>query len=106
MTKWLSIFLRAIVSMFRTRRNLAFENLLLRQQLAVLKNKDVRPQLTQADRIFWAFASRIWSHWRDALHIVRPETVMPLGQASRSDGTETDFAGIGHSNVENVGVRR
>jgi len=76
MTKWPSIFLRAIVSMFRTRRNLAFENLLLRQQLAVLKNKGGRPQLTQADRFFWVFSSRIWSHWRDALHIVQPETVI------------------------------
>jgi len=75
MTKWLSIFLRAIVSM-RTRRNLAFENLLLRQQLTVLKNKGVRPQLTQADRFFWVFSSRIWSQWRDVLHIVRPETVV------------------------------
>ena len=45
MTKWLSIFLRAIVSMFRLRRNLAFENLLLRQQLAVLKCKGVRPPI-------------------------------------------------------------
>jgi putative transposase len=76
MTKWLSIFLRAIVSMFRTRRNLAFENLLLSQQLTVLKNKGVRPQLTQADRFFWVFSSRIWSQWRDVLHIVRPETVV------------------------------
>lgn len=31
MTKWLSIFLHAFVSLFRTRRDLAFENLLLRQ---------------------------------------------------------------------------
>jgi len=62
--------------MCRMRRNLAFENLLLRQQLAVFKNKGVRPQLTQADRFFCAFASRIGSHWRDALHIVRPETVI------------------------------
>lgn len=76
MTKWLSIFLRAIVSMFRTGRNLAFENLLLRQQLTVLKSKGVRPQLTQAERVFWVFSSRIWPHWRDALPIVRPETVI------------------------------
>jgi len=62
--------------MFRTRRNLAFENLLLRQQLAVLKSKDVRPQLTRADRFFWVFSSRVWSHWQDVLHIVRPETVI------------------------------
>jgi len=36
MTKWLSILLHSFLSPFRIRRNLAFENLLLRQQLAVL----------------------------------------------------------------------
>jgi hypothetical protein len=50
MTKWLSIFLYALISLFRTRRDLAFENLLLRQQLAALKEKGVRSQLTQIDR--------------------------------------------------------
>lgn len=76
MTKWLSIILRALVSMFLTRRDLAFENLLLRQQLVVLKGKGVRPNLTQAGRVFWVFSSKIWSHWRGSLHIVRPETVI------------------------------
>jgi hypothetical protein len=36
MIKWLSIFLHTFVSLIRARRDLAFENLLLRQQLAVL----------------------------------------------------------------------
>lgn len=76
MTKWLSIFLRMLVSTFRTRRDLAFENLLLRQQLAVLKSKVVRPQLTQADRVFWVLSSTIWPQWRGVLHIVQPETVI------------------------------
>ncbi len=76
MTKWLSIFLRVLISTFQTRRDLAFENLLLRQQLAVLKSKRTRPQLTQADRVFWMFASKVWSQWRNALHIVQPETVV------------------------------
>jgi hypothetical protein len=43
MNKWLLILLRFVASLFRTRRDLAFENLLLRQQLAVLKEKGVRP---------------------------------------------------------------
>jgi len=36
MNKWLSIFLYTFVFLFQTRRDLSFENLLLRQQLAVL----------------------------------------------------------------------
>ena len=76
MTKWLLILLHSLVSLFRTRRDLAFENLLLRQQLAVLKEKGNRPQLSQVDRSFWVLVSKIWPRWRDVLHVVRPETVV------------------------------
>lgn len=76
MTKWLSILLHFLISVVRTRRDLAFENLLLRQQLAVLKETGVRPQLSQTDRSFWVLVSRIWPRWRDVLHVVRPETVI------------------------------
>ena len=76
MTKWLSILLNSFISLFQTRLDLAFENLLLRQQLAVLKEKGVRPQLSATDRSFWALVSKSWPRWRDALHIVHPETVI------------------------------
>ena len=76
MIKWLSIFLHSLASLTRTRRDLAYENLLLRQQLAVLKEKGVRPQLSAADRSFWVLDYRVWPRWRDALHIVKPETVV------------------------------
>lgn len=76
MTKWLSIVLQTLVALFRTRRDLAFENLLLRKQLAVLKDRGDRPQLSQADRSLWVLISSLWPKWRDALHIVRPETVI------------------------------
>jgi len=36
--------------MFRTGRKLAFENLPLGQQLAVFRDKNVRPQFMHADR--------------------------------------------------------
>ncbi len=76
MIKWPLIFLQSLVSLFRTRRDLVFENLLLRQQLAVLKDRVGRPQLSQADRSFWVLVLRLWPKWRDALHVVRPETVI------------------------------
>lgn len=76
MAKWLSIFLPSFVSLLRTRRDLAFENLLLRQQLAVLKEKRVRPHLSASDRSFWVLVSKLWPKWRDSLHIVKPETVI------------------------------
>ena len=76
MTKWLPVFLNSFVSLFRSRRDLAFENLLLRQQLAVLKAQGVRPRLSLSDRSFWVLVSKLWPKWRDVLHIVRPETVI------------------------------
>ncbi len=76
MTKWLSILLYSFASLFRTRRDLAFENLLLRQQLAVLKEKGGRPQLSPTDRSFWVIVSKLWPKWRESLYIVKPETVI------------------------------
>lgn len=76
MFKWFKIVLGAARSALRNQRDLALENLVLRQQLAVLKQSSRRPQLTDADRSFWALISRIWQGWRSALHIVQPETVI------------------------------
>jgi len=76
MIKWLSIFLHTFVSLIRARSDLTFENLLLRQQLAVLKGRSERPRLSSADRSFWVLVSKLWPKWRDVLHIVRPETVI------------------------------
>jgi hypothetical protein len=54
MIRWLGIFFSAV----RTRRELALENLALRQQLAVWK---ARPRLTEMDRIFWIVLSSLWT---------------------------------------------
>jgi len=55
---------------------LAAENLALRQQLAVLKERTKRPRLRKRDRIFWVWLSRLWTGWRSALLIVQPDTVV------------------------------
>jgi transposase InsO family protein len=76
MWKWLKIILRTLRSSIRNERELALENLALRQQLATLKFRGPRPQLTDSDRLFWVVLSRIGSSWQDSLHIVQPETVL------------------------------
>ncbi len=76
MLKWLEFFVRTVVSTLCTQRSLAIENLVLRQQLAVLKHRHPRPRLTDTDRFFWVALSQIWSGWRESLHIVQPETVV------------------------------
>jgi putative transposase len=57
-------------------KELALENLALRQQRAVMKRRRPRLRLQVADRIFWVWLSTVWSPWRQALMIVRPETVV------------------------------
>ena len=57
-------------------RQLALENLALRQQLAVYKRTAPRPRLGPADRLFWAGLARVWTGWRRVLVIVSPDTVL------------------------------
>jgi hypothetical protein len=60
----------------RTRATLQIEVLALRHQLNVLQRSVKRPRLTAADRFLWARLSRLWTGWRSALVIVKPETVI------------------------------
>src|SRR5437899_12423179 len=50
MVRWLGILLGTLRSTVRTHRELALENLALRQQLAVWKARQPRPGLTAMDR--------------------------------------------------------
>ena len=61
---------------FRGRAALQLELLAQRHQLAVLTRKNARPRLRPADRMFWVLLSLLWSDWRGALTIVKPETVI------------------------------
>ena len=61
-------------SSLRPQRELAIENLALRQQLAILKRTTKRPKLSHADRAFWVALCGLWSDWQNALLLVKPET--------------------------------
>jgi hypothetical protein len=63
-------------SYFQTRADIAVEVLALRQHVAVLKRKRPRPRLRPLDRLLWTVLRRTWRRWRDALAIVKPETVV------------------------------
>jgi hypothetical protein len=60
----------------KERRDLALENLALREQLAVLKRPQRRIKIKQRDRLFWIWLSRTWSGWSAALIIVKPATLV------------------------------
>jgi len=65
-----------IRAFFRDRAELAVENLALRQQLAILNEKNKRPKLRPRDRVFWVWLSRFWANWRSVLLVVQPDTVV------------------------------
>jgi putative transposase len=68
--------LRLVPFLFGGHRQLALENLALRQQLAVYKRAIMRPPLRRTDRLFWIGFARIFTGWRQALVIVTPATVL------------------------------
>jgi len=60
----------------RGRAQLAAENLFLRKQLALLQDRKTRPRRARrATRITLVFLAR-WFAWRDALVVVKPETLL------------------------------
>src|SRR5712692_2390373 len=63
----------AFRSALSTRRDLLFENLALRHQLAVLARSDRR--FRPCDRLLWLCLRRLWPRWREALVLVQPATL-------------------------------
>jgi transposase InsO family protein len=79
---FLATLLAALTSIWRSRAALELENLALRHQIGVLqRSASKRPKLTPLDRVLWAWLSGIWSDWRSALAIVKPETVVAWHRA-------------------------
>ena len=66
-------FLRLI---FRSKHDVALENLALRQQLAVQQRSIKRPKIMNRDRVFWIWLSRFWNDWKLSLIVVKPPTVI------------------------------
>src|SRR6516164_9271822 len=76
MIRFLLAFLSWLGAFFRSRHDLGLELVALRQQVGVLKRKNLRPQLSPWDRLFWLGLRRWWSQWASVLVIVKPETVV------------------------------
>ena len=65
-----------IILMIKLNRQLIIENLVLRQQLAIMRQSIKRPRIRKRDRLFWILLSHFWKGWQDALIVVKPETVI------------------------------
>ena len=70
------LFWGLIRALFSTQVALAAENLVLRQQVIVLRRSVKRPRLRNRDRLFWIVICRLWKGWRSSLHILQPDTVV------------------------------
>jgi putative transposase len=68
--------LRWLLLSFRSSQSIQAENLFLRRQLALYIERGVRPRrIEAATRISLSFLSRLF-HWRDALTVVSPATLI------------------------------
>ena len=65
-----------LLDLTRNRTDLIVENALLRQQLIVLNRQIKRPRLTNPDRFRLVFLSHFTAFWKQALHIVQPDTLL------------------------------
>jgi transposase InsO family protein len=72
----LKLLFSIVVSLFKNHSALAMENLALRQQLSIYRHSKKRPKIRLGDRLFWILTSRYWKKWKNALIIVKPETVI------------------------------
>jgi putative transposase len=68
----------SVPTFFRPRLALQAEILALRHQLLVLQrsSRAHKLRLSPADRALWVWLSRLWTEWRSALIVVKPETVI------------------------------
>ena len=71
-----ALVLNAASDLTRSRPELVLENMLLRQQLIVLQRQAKRPALTWRDRTLFVFLASKLPHWKEALVIVQPDTVL------------------------------
>jgi transposase InsO family protein len=77
MFEYLLLLVDLLAAAARSRGALVTENLLLRQQLAVLTRPTrKRPRLRAPDKLFWVVVRVLRRDWRRHLVVVRPETVI------------------------------
>jgi len=72
----LSLITGTLSDLTRSHADLVVENALLRQQLIVLNRQVKRPQFTNQDRFRFILLAHCTRFWKQALHIVQPETLL------------------------------
>jgi len=88
MLRLLRLFLGLLFRCFCSRRVLLLENLALRQQLLVFKQRKQRPMLAPFDKLFWIGIKTVWSQSKNSLVFWSPPKPSCVG-------TGQDFGDIG-----------
>ncbi len=70
------LIIGAVSDLTCSHADLVVENALLRQQLIVLNRQIKRPQLTNLDRFHLVVLSHFTKFWKQAIHIVQPDTLL------------------------------
>ena len=60
MLQLISVLLRGVLAGFRSRREVALENLVLRHQLQVALRTNPTPRLGKPDRVLWVWLRQLW----------------------------------------------
>jgi putative transposase len=97
-------FLLTLRTAARSRAELQLEVLALRHQLQVLqRTRPRRVRLAKTDRWLWVVLSRIWTGWRTAIVIVKPETVclanIPRVAVRRRELQRPERSGVGSPSI-------
>src|SRR5712691_4243267 len=86
--------LRLLPFLFGGHRQLAIENLALRQQLAVYKRTVTRPPLRRTDRLFWVGLAGVWAGWRQPLAIATPRHRPAVAAAPLQRALDQDLRAV------------
>jgi putative transposase len=81
MPRTLRLLFVLLVRSVCSRHHLLLENLALRQQLCVSKQRHPQPRFAAPDKLFWVVLRRLWPRWKRALILVQPETVVSWHRA-------------------------
>src|ERR1700747_1609447 len=63
---------RAVFLILGGHKQVAVENIALRQQLGIFQRSVRRPKIRPVDRLFWVCLRKVWKEWKSALEFVQP----------------------------------
>jgi hypothetical protein len=78
MLQLIFVLLRGVFAGFRSGRDIALENLVLRHQLQVALQTNPIPRLGKPDRVLWIWLRQPWPSWRE--HLRRVEPIKAFGE--------------------------